>query len=289
MTTERAGAPRGGAPAQPSPDASRRARVMAVIPAAGRGERLGRRTPKALVTLGGRPVLVHAVHGLIASGVVDRIVVAAPAGELDRAERVLRPFRDRLPIDVIPGGDTRQRSVAAALELLGDPARTGSGTDDADDIVLVHDAARALTPPEMIATVVAAVRSGHDAVVPAVPLADTVKRVAPARRGVEPVVETLDRSSLRSVQTPQGFRLSTLVRAHRAADATATDDAGLVEAAGGAVAVVPGSPLAFKITTPWDLRRAEALLATSSDRDPGRALEELWNPTGGSTGWVDRP
>lgn len=287
MTADDAGATQ-VAPASSSGGTAReaserpRGRVVAVIPAAGRGERLGRGIPKALVPLGGRPILAHAVHGLIASRVVGRVVVAAPVQAIEPVERLLRPFRDLLPIDVIPGGDTRQKSVAAALGLLG-----GTADGAEEDIVLVHDAARALTPPEMIATVVAAVRSGHDAVVPAVPLADTIKSVGPARRGVEPVAGTLDRDRLRAVQTPQGFRLATLALAHRQAE-TATDDAGLVEAAGGAVVVVPGSPLAFKITTPWDLRLAEALIATSGDRDPGRALQELWNPTGGSTGWVER-
>jgi 2-C-methyl-D-erythritol 4-phosphate cytidylyltransferase len=120
----------------------------------------------------------------------------------------------------------------------------------------VHDAARPLTPAALVASVVAAVEAGNGAVVPALPLADTVKQVDPA--GV--VHSTVDRTVLRAVQTPQGFRRDVLERAYAAAGESATDDAGLVEALGEVVVTVPGDARAFKVTTAWDLRIAELLV-----------------------------
>jgi 2-C-methyl-D-erythritol 4-phosphate cytidylyltransferase len=150
---------------------------------------------------------------------------------------------------VVAGGDTRQDSVARALVAL--PADI--------DVVLVHDAARPLVPTSLVDAVVAAVRAGADAVVPGLPVADTVKSVG---RG-DLVTATLDRSILRAIQTPQGFRRSVITSAHAASDpdAPATDDAGLVEALGGTVLVVPGDEEAFKVTRPLDLVLAEAVLA----------------------------
>jgi 2-C-methyl-D-erythritol 4-phosphate cytidylyltransferase len=135
----------------------------------------------------------------------------------------------------------------------------GAAADVGTDVVLVHDAARPLTPPALTAAVVAAVRAGHRAVVPVLPLADTVKRIDETGR----VLATVDRSTLRAVQTPQGFDPELLLRAHRvaaAAGAAATDDAGLVEALGEPVHTIPGDATAFKITTPWDHRLAEFLV-----------------------------
>jgi len=123
-------------------------------------------------------------------------------------------------------------------------------------IVLVHDAARALTPPQLIESVAAAVRSGHAAVIPVLPVVDTIKEVGPDGS----VLGTVDRSVLRSVQTPQGFRHEVLAAVHAAATDPLTDDAGLVEKAGLPVTCVPGSELAMKITRPLDLVLAEALL-----------------------------
>ena len=153
----------------------------------------------------------------------------------------------------------------------------------------MHDAARALTPPETVRRVVAAVRAGHDAVVPALAVTDTVKEIAPAGpagSGVEIVVGTPDRSRLRAVQTPQGFAVAALVRAHelgaaRGADEAlaASDDAGLVEAAGGRVVVVEGDPLALKVTTPLDLALAELLAAGPTPLSPKPA--ETTRETGG--------
>src|SRR2546428_36662 len=157
--------------------------VVALVPAAGRGERLGGSVPKALVPVRGEPLLVHAVRGLLASGCVDRVVVAAPASDVDTADRVLAG----LDAVTVPGGLSRTESVRLAMLAAGEAT-----------IVLVHDAARAFTPPEVIRAVVEAVKGGAPAVIPVLPVADTVKRVDAA--GV--VVATLDRSALRIVQTP---------------------------------------------------------------------------------------
>ncbi len=224
--------------------------TAAVVPAAGRGERLGPGTPKALRLLGGVPLLVHAVRALSAARSVDRVVVAAPPDGVAEVRALLTDHEVGAEVSVVAGGATRQESVRRALGAL--PADV--------DVVLVHDAARPLAPVELVDRVAAAVRGGADAVVPGLPVADTVKRVDPAGR----VEETVDRAALRAVQTPQGFRRAVLEAAHAAADGAVTDvtdDAGLVERAGGTVVVVPGDEEAFKVTRPLDLLLAEAVLA----------------------------
>ena len=222
-------------------------RVAVIVPAAGKGERLGPGAPKALRELGGFPLLVHAVRTLVAARSVDLVVVAAPPDPQGLAE-VQRLLAD-LPGDtrVVAGGESRQESVALALAAL----------PEGGDVVLVHDAARALTPVDVIEAVVAAVRGGAGAVIPVLPVADTIKAVEG-----DQVSATVDRSTLRAVQTPQGFTRDILAKAHAAADPTlpATDDAGLVEALGLPVRTVPGHAEAFKITTPFDLVLAEAVL-----------------------------
>ncbi|HEV2783251.1 MAG TPA: 2-C-methyl-D-erythritol 4-phosphate cytidylyltransferase [Actinophytocola sp.] len=219
--------------------------VVALVPAAGRGVRLGGSVPKALVPIRGEPLLVHAVRGLLASGCVHAAVVAAPASDVDVAAGALAAAG--VDAQVVPGGPNRTQSVRLALHAAGDPT-----------IVLVHDAARAFTPAEVIKAVVAAVSAGVPAVIPVLPVADTVKRVDPA--GV--VLNTPDRSELRIVQTPQGFSADVLRRAYDAyPDDTTTDDAGLVERLGVPVATVPGHAYAMKITTPFDLAIAESVLS----------------------------
>lgn len=220
--------------------------VAAVVPAAGSGERLAAGVPKAFCELDGRTLLEFAVAGLADSAVVDHIVVAVPAGRIDVAKQILG---DRAT--VVAGGADRTESVSLALEAL-----TGSSTPR---FVLVHDAARALTPPRLIVRVVDALRAGHHAVVPALPLSDTIKAVD--ANGV--VLGTPERAGLRAVQTPQGFATDLLLRAYRgqsASGAAFTDDASLVEHVGGQVQVVDGDPLAFKITTHLDLLLARAVL-----------------------------
>ncbi|MGZ4514813.1 MAG: 2-C-methyl-D-erythritol 4-phosphate cytidylyltransferase [Mycobacterium sp.] len=216
--------------------------VVAVVPAAGSGERLGAGIPKAFCEVDGRTLLDRAVGGLLKSGVVDHVVVAVPAARVDEAERALGGRAT-----VVVGGADRTTSVSLALAALaGEP-----------EFVLVHDAARALTPPALIVRVVDALRAGHEAVVPALPLHDTIKAVD--ANGV--VLGTPERAGLRAVQTPQGFARDLLLRAYqRAGTADFTDDASLVEHVGGQVQVVDGDPLAFKITTQLDLLLAEAIV-----------------------------
>lgn len=206
---------------------------------------------KAFVPLAGEPILRHAVRGLIVSGCVDAVVVAAPSSEVRSAVDVLASLGGW--ISVVPGGLTRAESVHLAFRRAVELVRQV-------DVVLVHDAARALTPPVVFQDVAAAVRSGAPAVIPVLPVVDTVKQVDEQGR----VVSTVDRSVLRSVQTPQGFAPEVLRRAHAAAAETlaaVTDDAGLVEAMGECVHTVPGHQMAFKITTAFDLMVAEAVLA----------------------------
>ena len=220
--------------------------VAVLVPAAGAGVRLGPGGPKALRLLAGEPLLVHAVRRVAAAESVRLIVVAAPADELDAVRQLLAPVA---PVTVVAGGAERQQSVAAALAAV--PAEI--------KIVLVHDAARALTPASLVDVVAAAVRDGRPAVIPVLPVIDTVKEVGPG----EIVLGTVDRSALRSVQTPQGFRHEVLAAAHNAGLDPHTDDAGMVEKAGVAVTCVPGSELAMKITRPLDLILAEALLGVA--------------------------
>ncbi|MFJ9344432.1 2-C-methyl-D-erythritol 4-phosphate cytidylyltransferase [Streptomyces sp. NPDC101733] len=240
------------------PDGSRPHRTAAVIPAAGRGVRLGPGAPKALRTLGGTPMLIHAVRAMARSRAVSLVVVVAPPDGAAEVRQMLdeHALPERTEVLVVPGGETRQESVRAGLDAL--PADVTS--------VLIHDAARPLVPVETVDAVVEAVREGAPAVVPALPLADTVKEVEPATRPgePEPVVATPERARLRAVQTPQGFDLATLLRAHEAIAVSgegATDDAGMVERTGGTVVVVPGHEEAFKVTRPLDLVLAEAVLA----------------------------
>ncbi len=221
--------------------------VAALVPAAGRGERLGPGVPKALRQIGGVPLLVHAVRALASARSVDLVLVAAPPDDVAEVRTLLAGHEVPAEILVVPGGATRQESVALALRAL--PAEV--------DVVLVHDAARPLVPVELVDRVTAAVRTGADAVVPGLPVVDTVKQVDTAGR----VVQTLDRTVLRAVQTPQGFRRAVLERAHAVATDDTTDDAGLVERAGGTVLVVAGEEEAFKVTRPLDLVLAEAVLA----------------------------
>ena len=220
--------------------------VAAVVAAAGRGNRLGAAVPKALVAVAGVPLVVHAVRTMRAAG-ADVVIVTAQPDFLDDVAALVPDAR------VIAGGVLRQDSVALALRELPDEV----------DVVLVHDAARGLAPVALAAAVIATVRAGADAVVPVLPVADTVKEVDVDGN----VVTTVDRAHLRAVQTPQGFRRTVLQRAHdEATGVEVTDDAAMVEALGLVVTTIPGAPLAMKVTTGADLAIAESLLAASVDR-----------------------
>jgi len=218
------------------------ANTVAVVPAAGSGVRLGAGLPKAFFLLGGTTLVERAVAGLRDSGVVDEVVVAVPPDRTDEAKLILGETAT-----VVAGGADRVESVRLALQSAGDP-----------EFVLVHDAARPLTPPDLVVRVVEALRSGHRAVVPALPVSDTIKAVD--ANGV--VLGTPERAGLRAVQTPQGFATELLLRAYQQAGSGTgfTDDASLVEHVGGQVQVVEGDPLAFKITTALDAVLAEAVL-----------------------------
>jgi len=213
---------------------------------------MGAARPKAFLPLAGRPLLLRAADAFEASAGVEAIVAVVPAGEQRAAHDLLAPLRKVTA--VVAGGATRQDSVRAGLGAL--PAAF-------DGIVLVHDAARALVEPSLIAAVIrAALEVG--AALPVLPLVDTIKRV---REGA--VAETLDRSELAAAQTPQGVRRALLAEAlaRAAADGVpVTDEAMAVERLGGRVAAVVGSPRNIKITTPHDLRWAEMLLAAAAER-----------------------
>jgi 2-C-methyl-D-erythritol 4-phosphate cytidylyltransferase len=221
--------------------------VVALVPAAGRGERLGAGLPKALVHARGVPLLVHAVRGLLAAGCIRRVVVAAPPPDVDTVVTVLADAG--IDAAVVPGGLTRTESVRRALD---------AALVELPDarVVLVHDAARAFTPPDVVRAVVAEVTRGIPAVVPVLPVTDTIKQVDATGF----VIDTPDRTALRIVQTPQGFDIDVLRRAHHTAEpaGATTDDAALVESLGVPVSTIPGHPHAMKITTAFDLAIAEA-------------------------------
>lgn len=225
--------------------------AVALIVAAGRGERLGSGRPKALVTIAGRPMLEWSVDELRAVGAIERIVVALPADALDAA-----PFGTV----AVAGGTVRSESVRNALLAAG-----------AGDPVVVHDAARPLARAELFERALSELEaSGADAVVAAAPVSDTIKEVGPDGHTV---VRTLERARLWAVQTPQVFRRAALERVlHGASEdvlATATDEASLVERTGGVVRIARSVPENLKVTTPGDLHVAELLLAER--RTPARA------------------
>ncbi|CAD5140549.1 2-C-methyl-D-erythritol 4-phosphate cytidylyltransferase / 2-C-methyl-D-erythritol 2,4-cyclodiphosphate synthase [Microbacterium sp. Nx66] len=222
-----------------------------IVVAAGSGTRLEAGAPKAFVGIDGRTILRHALDGVFAAAPMQVVVVAPSGYEGDAQTELLAAAGDRADLGrVVTGGATRQESVAAGLAALWGDITT----------VLVHDAARALTPPTVIDAVAAAV-VGDAGAVPSLPVVDTLKRVADGL-----VVGAVDRAELAAAQTPQGFPRRLLEAAY--AEATAqgteyTDDAALFAAAGNAVRLVPGSERSFKITTPADLERARLLVATT--------------------------
>jgi 2-C-methyl-D-erythritol 4-phosphate cytidylyltransferase len=219
--------------------------AVALIVAAGRGERLGFGRPKALVPLCGQSMLAWSVGSLRAVPSVSQIIVALPADALDAAPD---------GVTVVAGGAQRSQSVRAAL---------AAAADDADPVI-VHDAARPLATPDLFTQALEALALAPeaDAVIAATPVSDTIKEVADDGRSV---TRTLDRSRLWAVQTPQVFRRAALERALAEASeellSQATDDAWLIERAGGVVHVIGSDPGNLKITTPEDLRVAELLLA----------------------------
>lgn len=224
-----------------------RGRVAALVPAAGRGERLGPGAPKALREIAGTPMLVHAVKALADSPAVDLVIVAAPTVNVEEVRALLERQEFAAEVSVVAGGDSRSESVARALIALPEDI----------DVVLVHDAARPLVPVEVVTNVVAAVRDGHSAVIPVLPVVDTIKSITDEGE----ILGTVPREQLRATQTPQGFIREVLQRAHAEVDSPVTDDAGMVESLGITVHAVDGHEEAFKVTRPLDFVLAEALVA----------------------------
>ena len=222
-----------------------------IIVAAGSGTRLGAPAPKAFVELNGVTILERALAGVFQSVEPAQVVVVAPRSHLQEAHVISQRAAGAASgaISVVVGAEHRQASVAAGLAALGDDV----------DIVLVHDAARALTPGEAFDKVTRAVRASNNGVIPSLPVSDTIKRVDGSI-----VLDTVDRSELVHVQTPQGFPRAALDAAYAAATHEYTDDAALYSAAGHQVETVEGEARAFKITTAWDLQRAERVLGVTT-------------------------
>lgn len=213
--------------------------VAAILVAGGSGQRLGADLPKAFVEVAGATLLEHAFARFAGHPAIDRCVVVAPADRVEDAARLTGAV-------VVAGGGTRRESVAAGLAAVAEDV----------EFVLVHDVARPFVPPAVLDAVVAALTEGADGAIPVVAVHDTVRRVDADGT----LAGVVDRTSLVAVQTPQGFRRTALVAAHaRTGGPDATDDAALVEAIGRKVVAVPGSDLAFKVTTPLDLARAETV------------------------------
>jgi 2-C-methyl-D-erythritol 4-phosphate cytidylyltransferase len=219
--------------------------VWAVLAAAGSGERLGADRPKAFVRLGERPLLAESLERLDASAWIDAIVVAAPRGWEEPAILLAEELGCGKVSACVTGGARRADSVRAAVAEIPDDAAA----------IVVHDAARPLVTDDVLARGIGALGEGWDGAIPALPVSDTVKRVEG-----DQVVETVDRSTLRAVQTPQVFAADVLRRALVAADADWTDCSAAVEAAGGRVKVVPGDARLLKVTEPADLERVASLL-----------------------------
>jgi 2-C-methyl-D-erythritol 4-phosphate cytidylyltransferase/2-C-methyl-D-erythritol 2,4-cyclodiphosphate synthase len=236
--------------------------IAAIIAAAGSGERFGAPIPKALIHLGDKTLLAHAISNL--APVVDQIVVTAPAGYEAQIKEIVGD-----EITVVTGGATRSESVRLGL----------AAVNSATEYVLVHDAARALASTALAQSVIDALRSGDVAVIPALPEIDTVKVVDADGY----VISTPERSTLRKVQTPQGFSYSALKAAH-ATPEDATDDAVLVANAGHKVRIIDGEEQALKITTPSDLATAMTFIGQAQSFRTGVGVDahafgegrELW-------------
>lgn len=245
--------------------------VYAVVTAAGSGTRLGYEKPKALVEIAGKTIVERAVETLLAIPDVKTIVVTAPAepAVLTQFQQI---FNRHAQVEVVAGGDTRQKSVHAGLrvisKLLEKIASSGCESNGnlesaTSPVVLIHDAARCLTPKTVIASLLEKINAGEKAAIPAIPVVDTLTQFATSAAQTHYVTKYADRSSLKAVQTPQAFVFDTIWVAHEKAAQELeefTDDASLMRLVGESVAVVAGSEFSLKITTPFDLRIAEMLV-----------------------------
>lgn len=233
--------------------------VVALVVAGGVGRRFGARVPKQNLRLGGRAILVLAVEQLASAGCTDAVVVTN--AELPRA---IKTALRELPITVgtTPGGATRQESVQCGLKLIRDDPRLATA-----EVILIHDAVRPMMPASVVQQVIQAVRDGSVAVAPALPVNDSIRAVEGADEQRNTAV---DRSLLRAIQTPQGFRPDVIQDSHRQAAVegwTVTDDVTTCELNGHLVRLVPGSRLGMKITEPSDLVIAKALWRLSQQAE----------------------
>src|SRR5918998_1432973 len=228
-------------------------RVAAVVVAAGRGERLGA-PEKVLLLLAGRPMLAWSLDALEHAGTIGLVVVVAGSHTLDAVSQLVRDEGFAKVQAIVAGGERRQDSVGAGLAAL----------PEGIEIVVIHDGARPLAEPQLFdRCAAAAAESG--AAIAATPVADTLKRVAEGA-----ITETVDRAGLWAAQTPQAFRLESLRRVLAASSGeTVTDEAGLCEAAGVPVSVVPASPANLKVTRAEDVPVADALLRARHGLQPG--------------------
>lgn len=235
--------------------------VSVIVVAAGSGERLAATSPKAFVSVAGKTLLEHALSALNDTDHTLQVVIVAPEKWLGAAEDLGGKTLDsRHSQSVVAGGATRSDSVRAGL----------GQVDSAATTVLIHDAARALCPPEVFNRVIDAINSGAVAVIPAIEVVDTL---SPIDHATGVTGAAVDRSALAIVQTPQGFSRDVIVQAHDAFPENATDDAEIARLAGHQVISVPGDARAFKITHPADLERAHQLLSTTEDLRVGIATD----------------
>lgn len=240
--------------------------VIGIIVAAGQGTRLGEPMPKAFVSLRGQTLLERSIRSMVKSEVVDEIIVVISPDMENHTRELLSSTKlfdvPEIDIQLVHGGVERTDSVKAGL----------SHIEKAEAVVLIHDSARALTPPALFRQVAAEVANGVAAVIPVLPVVDTIKQV---NLTANTVVATPHRDELRAVQTPQGFSLSRLRTANQAffggdeAQHLPTDDASVMEWFGEAVRCIPGDSLAFKITTPRDLVVAEAIVGQAGTEKAG--------------------
>ena len=248
--------------------------LAVVVVAAGLGTRLGADKPKAFVTLAEKTLIEHALENIAQVPALEQVIIAVPAGHEAQTAQLADVALAGLSVrfDVVVGGETRQQSIANAL----------ASIDPDVEVVLVHDAARALAPAELFTRVAREVRRSGNGAVPVMKIADTVKRV-----DGEIVRETIDRNSLRAAQTPQGFPMKDLLAAYENANADHTDDAALAQAHGMQINAVEGDERAFKITTADDLAAAElrfvgddagATLRTGIGTDVHRFTEDSTKP-----------
>jgi 2-C-methyl-D-erythritol 4-phosphate cytidylyltransferase len=227
-------------------------KVQVIIPTAGIGVRLKTSRPKPFVEIHGKPLCVHALEVFEQSPVVDSMIIVGHADNFFEFERIVKKYRLTKVAKIVPGGETRCTSVSNGLAML----------DDDTDVVIVHDGARPLVCAQTVEDAVKLMKD-HEAVVTAVPVKSTIKRVDPNGRWIE---ATLDREKLWEAQTPQVFRKKILLRAHaQNKDRNPTDDAVMVERLGVKVKVLAGDYRNIKITTQEDLTVAEAFFKTKKD------------------------